>query len=159
MLLRPCLFSVLTFICGAVDEPAIAQQLTPLLSLPELKACRANIHPRLPEKWRGVFLMAPFTNAQLVLSEIQYDASLPAMRVKLYGLLSGRLDLFVEGSETYELASQENEVRSCEKLGDTGWHPLPQDWLSPQSQCAGTAPLGETDVDWWKTPTDPAPAW
>jgi len=44
------------------------------------------------------------------------------------------------------------------EVGDTGWRPLPRDWLSPESQCAGTAPLGETDVDWWKTPTDPAPS-
>jgi hypothetical protein len=158
MLPRTCLFSVLTYLCGLLNESAVAQQLAPLLPLPELRACQPSVHPRLPEKWRGVFLMAPFTNAQLVLSEIQYDASLAAMRVKLYGLRGGALDLFVEGSETYELTSQDNEVRSCGKLGDTGWRPLPQDWLSPQSQCAGTAPLGKTDVYWWKTPTDPKPS-
>jgi hypothetical protein len=158
MLLRGCVLSVLTFICGLLDQPAVAQQLAPLLLLPELKNCQSSAHPRLPETWRGVFLMAPFTNAQLVLSEIQYDALLAAMRVRLYGLRGGALDLFIEGSETYELTSQDDEVRSCEKLGDTGWRPLPQDWLSFQSQCAGTAPLGKTDMDWWKTPTDPKPS-
>jgi hypothetical protein len=158
MLRRACIFTVLTLLGGLLDEAAVAQQLAPLLPLPELRACQASVHPRLPEKWRGVFLMAPFTNEQLVLSEIQYDASLPAMRVRLYGLRGGKLDLFIEGSETYELTSQEDELSSCKKLGDTGWRPLPQDWLSPQSQCAGTAPLGENDADWWKTPTDPAPS-
>jgi hypothetical protein len=159
MLRRGCLLSVLTFVCGLLDEPAIAQQVSPLLPVPELLACQSSVRPRLPEKWRGVFLMTPFTNAQLVLSEIQYDGSLPAMRVRLYGLRGGMLDLFVEGSETYELTLQNNDdVRSCARVGDTGWRPLPQDWLSPRSQCAGTAPLGKTDVDWWKTPTDPAPS-
>ena len=158
MVLRACLLAILTVLSGLFDESAMTQQLAPLLPLPELKTCQASVHPRLPENWRAIFLMAPFTNAQLVLSEIQYDASLPAMRVKLYGLRSGTLDLFVEGSQTYELESQDSEVRSCEKLGDTGWRPLPQDWLSPRSQCAGTAPLGKTDVDWWKTPTDPKPS-
>src|SRR5438552_6830887 len=104
MVLRASVVAILTVVAWLIDQRAIAQQLAPLLPLPELKACRANIHPRLPENWRGVFLMAPFTNAQLVLSEIDYDASLRAMRVKLYGLRSGTLDLFVEGSETYELA-------------------------------------------------------
>lgn len=157
--LRICLFSGLIFVCGLLDEAAIAQQVAPLLPLPELMVCQSSVHPRLPEKWRGVFLMAPFTNAQLVLSEIQFDGSLPAMRVRLYGLRGGELDLFVEGSETYQLTSQgTDEVSSCAKLGDTGWRPLPQDWLSPRSQCAGTAPLGKTDADWWKSPTDPAPS-
>jgi hypothetical protein len=27
-----------------------------------------------------------------------------------------------------------------------------------QSKCVGTAPLGKTDVDWWKTPTAPRPS-
>jgi hypothetical protein len=158
MLLRTCLFSFLMFVCGSLDEPAIAQQLAPLLPLPQLKTCQTSVHPRLPENWQGVFLMTPFTNAQLVLSAIAYDASLPAMRVKLYGVRSGALDLLIDGSETYELTSQGNEVSSCEKLGDTGWRPLPRDWLSAGSQCAGTAALGETDLDWWKTPTDPPPS-
>jgi hypothetical protein len=158
MIRRTCLLFALMFSCGLFDKPAIAQQLAPLLPLPELKTCRANIHPRLPDSWRGVFLMAPFTNAQLVLSEIEDDSSLTAMRVRLYGLRSGTLDLFIEGTETYELTSQDDEVRACEKLGDTGWRPLSQDWLSPQSQCAGTGLLGTTEVDWWKTPTDPKPS-
>jgi hypothetical protein len=158
MLRRTCLFSVVIFAGGLFCRPAIAQQASPILPVPELSACQASVHPRIPEKWRGVFLMTPFTNAQLVLSEIQYDGSLPAMRVRLYGLRGGRLDLFVEGSETYEITSDNDGVRSCAKLGDTGWRPLPQDWLSARSQCAGVAALGKTDVDWWKTPTDPAPS-
>jgi hypothetical protein len=159
MLPRTCLLSVLIFVCALLDAPVIAQQVSPKLPLPDLMVCQSSVHPRLPERWRGVFLMAPFTNAQLVLSEVQYDGSLPAMRVKLYGLRGGNVDLFVEGSQTYELTSQDNDDgRSCAKIGDTGWRPLPQDWLSARSQCAGTAPLGKTDVDWWKTPTDPAPS-
>jgi len=100
MLPRARLFSILMFICGCLDEPAIAQQLAPLVPLPQLKTCSTNVHPRLPENWHGIFLMTPFTNAQLVLSEIAYDASLPAMRIKLYGLRSGALDLLIDGSET-----------------------------------------------------------
>jgi hypothetical protein len=158
MLLRSYLLVTLSFLGELLGEPALAQQPAPLLPLPELKSCQTSVHPRLPEKWRGVFLMAPFTNAQLVLSEIQSDGSVPAMRATLYGLRGGTLDLFIEGSQTYELISQDDQVTSCHKLGDTGWRPLPPDWLSGQSQCAGTAPLGKTDVDWWKTPIDPAPS-
>jgi hypothetical protein len=101
--------------------------------------------------------MAPFTNAQLVLSDIVYDASLPAMRVTLYGLRHGSLDLFITDPDTFVLNSRGGAVSACEKLGDTGWRPLPQDLLSPRSQCVGWAPLGTTDVQWWKTRVEPTP--
>jgi len=159
MVLRACLFANLIVISGFLSQTALAQQTTPILSLPQLSECKARTHPQLPEKWRAVFLMAPFTNAQLVLSDIEYDASLPAMRVKLYGLRHGSLDLFIIDSDTYVLNSQKGgAVSACEKLGDTGWRPLPQDLLSPRSQCVGSAPLGKTDVQWWKTPIEPKPS-
>jgi hypothetical protein len=134
------------------------QDLHPLMPLPELKRCSAASHPQLPAKWRASFLMAPFTNAQLMLSDIVHDGSLPATHFKIYGLRRGRIDLLVHGSETYVLTPQAGGSPHCEGLGDTGWRPLPQDWLSPQSQCAGSAPLGEIDVNWWKTPIEPTPS-
>jgi hypothetical protein len=87
-----------------------------------------------------------------------YDASLPAMRVKLYGLRHGSLDFFITDPDTYVLSSQGGAVSACEKLGDTGWRPLPPDLLLPRSRCVGSAPLGKTDVQWWKTPIEPAPS-
>jgi len=136
---------------------ASAQQKQLLLSLPTLNECRTAAHPQRPNKWHAAFLMAPFTNDQLVLSDIVYDASLPAMRVKLYGLRHGSLDLFITDPDTYVLSSQHGAA-SGENLGDTGWRPLPQNLLSPRSQCVGSAPLGRTDVQWWKTPVEPAPS-
>ena len=126
-------------------------------ALPRLAQCSDMAHPRLPEKWRGSFLMAPFTNAQLVLAEIVSDASLAATRARLFGLKGGTADLLVAGSTTY-LVEDEHDGTTCTPLGDTGLRPLPQDWLSDQSQCAGSAPVGETATDWWKTPVAPAPA-
>ena len=63
-------------------SPAAAQDSRALLKLPELAPCGRTLHPRLPEKWRGAYLMAPFTKAQLVLAEITSDAALSAMRLK-----------------------------------------------------------------------------
>ncbi len=157
MAMRAPLFASLFFIVE-LSSGAAAQQKSPVIPLPEVSPCQERLHPRLSDKWRALFLMAPFTNAQLVLSDIVYDGSLPAMRIKLYGLRSGSLDLFITRSDTYVLSSQGGSVETCEKLGDTGWHPLPQDWLSSQSQCVGSAPLGKTDVQWWKTPIEPAPS-
>ena len=34
-----------------------AQEQTPLLPLPRLEQCPATEHPRLPDKWRAIFLM------------------------------------------------------------------------------------------------------
>jgi hypothetical protein len=138
--------------------PAVAQDQAALLALPQLGKCDDTAHPVLPEKWRATYLMAPFRNAQLVLSDIEYDGSLSAMRVRLHGIGRGSVDLLVLGSNTYEIGSDGSEIRQCRNLGDTGWRPLPRNWVTPRSQCVGSAPIGETAVDWWKTPIDPAPA-
>lgn len=53
----------------------VAQSRDRSLPLPHLETCQDGSHPVLPEKWRGAFLMAPFTSSQLVLSEIVYDGS------------------------------------------------------------------------------------
>lgn len=138
--------------------PAAAQEPRALLDLPQLAPCGATSHPRLPEKWRGTYLMAPFTKAQLVLAEIVADLTLPAMRVKLHGVRRGSLDLFVAGNQTYVLKSEGAANKQCRALGETGWRPLTTDWLAPQSLCAGSAPIGETPVEWWKTAIAPEPA-
>src|SRR5262245_8121289 len=137
---------------------ATAAQAPTTLPLPTLGQCKANAHPRLPEKWRAIYLLAPFTNAQLVLGELVYDGSLPAMRVTLHGVRRGSLDLFFQGSVTYALHSEGQTIIGCQSLGDTGWRPLPADWLTANSRCAGSAPIAETTVDWWKTPLAPQPA-
>lgn len=146
--------ALLTYFSSLVS----AQEQTPLLSLPQLQQCRSTSRPLLPEKWQATFLMAPFSKGQLVLSRIVYDASLPAMRVTLYGVRRGSQDYFISDDRTYALQSDGGAVTQCRDLGDTDWQPLPRDWLAPQSQCVGSAPIGETAVDWWKTPIEPAPA-
>jgi hypothetical protein len=81
--------------------------------------------------------MAPFNDTQLVLSEIVYDDSLPAMLVKLYGVRSGSVRLLVVGNKTYLLPQDDTDGR-CVELGDTGWTPLPRDWLAQGAQCVGS---------------------
>jgi hypothetical protein len=138
--------------------PAAAQEPRALLDLPQLTPCGSTSHPRLPEKWRGIYLMAPFTKGQLVLAEITADVAVSAMRVRLHGVKRGSLDLFVAGNRTYVLKSEGSAIKECRALGNTGWRPLPTDWLAPQSQCTGSAPIGETPVEWWKTAIAPEPA-
>src|SRR5262249_61861143 len=86
---------------------APAQIPDPGLRLPRMEQCQGNSHPMLPQKWRGVYLMMPFTPTQLVLSEIVYDGTLPAMLVRLYGVRSGAAELLVVGKKTYLLAGGE----------------------------------------------------
>jgi hypothetical protein len=140
-----------------ISSAAAAQEQGPLLPLPRLEKCDGASRPRLPEKWRAIYLMAPFGKSQLVLGEIVSDASLSAMRVKLYGVQRGSVDLFVLGSNTYVLES-DGTATQCHGLGDTGWRPLPRDWLTASSQCVGTGPIGNTAVEWWRTAIAPAPA-
>ena len=140
-----------------IAAAAEAQEPVAPAPLPQLEKCDSASHPRLPEQWRATYLMAPFTKSQLVVGEIVADQPLSAMRVKLSGVGSGSADLLVIGTNTYVLERDGTRVQ-CRSLGDTGWRPLPQDWLTSSSQCAGSGPIGETPVDWWKTPIKPEPA-
>jgi hypothetical protein len=141
---------------GLASVSAAAQEQRPLLPMPVVGVCSSADQPTLPNRWRAAFLMAPFTSGQLVVSDITYDASLPAMRVKLYGARAGTLDLLIAGNNSY-LLGPEDEPAACRSLGDTGWRPLPQNWLTPQSTCVGSAQIGATMADWWKTPVQPKP--
>ena len=158
--MRPCVVLVLltSFCVCAGAKAAVAHDLRPLQRLPEFPACRSTAHPQLPQHWRATYLMAPFTTGQLVLAEIVHDASLAATRITLHGVKRGTADFLVTGSTTYELASDGDAVTGCRGLGDTGWRPLSQDWLTAQSQCSGSTPILGTPADWWKTPIDPAPS-
>ena len=136
---------------------ASPQEQTPLLPRLAISPCSKAERPELPDKWRATYLMAPFTSGQLMVGDLIHDASLPAMRVRLFGVRRGALDLLIAGSETYLLESNEGGL-TCRRLGDTGWRAFPRDWLTPQSQCVGSAPIGGTAVDWWKTPLEPVPS-
>jgi hypothetical protein len=145
-------------IAPATVSSAMADEKLTLLQLPRLEPCRATVPPRLPEKWRGVFLMSPFTKEQLVLSEIVHDAALPATRVRLFGVKAGAVDLLVAGTKTYALSTAKAGETVCRDLGDSGWRPLPRDLLASEARCAGSAPLGTVSVDWWQMPVTPHPA-
>jgi hypothetical protein len=144
-------------VTGLLISGAGAQDEGARMPLPQLATCESDTHPRLPERWRATYLMAPFVNGQLVLGEIVYDAALPAMRVRLFGVKGGSADLLVTATTTYALGDAPAS-ESCRDLGNTGWRPLPRDWLKPQSRCLGSAPVGETPVAWWRTAITPAPA-
>ncbi len=128
------------------------------LPLPDLSACNSSAHPRLPERFRALYLMAPFTTGQLVIGEIVHDGPLSATRFTLYGVERGVADFLVTGDGTYLLPSVATEAKNCTSLGDTGWRPLPADWLTDASRCTGSAPILKTPANWWKTPIEPAPS-
>ena len=117
--------------------------------------CKVASHPLLPKKWRGTYLMAPFIRAQLTLGEFVVDGSIPAVRVRLFGLRRGSLDLFIHGRKTFVLP-RDQLSGDCLDLGDTGLRPLPSDWVAPAAQCVGSAPVAGLDLDWWKTPSGAA---
>ncbi len=75
------------------------------------------------------------------------------MRVRLYGLKAGALDLLVKGRETYLLSQGGTPPPACQDLGDTGWRVLPRDLLGHHARCEGSAPVGGLALQWWKTPS------
>lgn len=138
----------------AIAPAAFAEEAGP--PLPTTKPCGKKERPLLPEKWRGLYLMAPFARAQLTLADIVYDDSLNAMRVRLYGLKGGSADFLVKGKETYLLGK--DGAKSCEAMGDTGLRPLPRDLLGREAECEGSAAIGGVMLDWWKTPSSSPPS-
>ena len=155
---RRVLILLASLLLCAGSRANAAQDLRPFQRLPEFPVCRSTAHPQLPQRWRAAYLMAPFTTGQLVLADIVHDASVPATRITLYGVKHGATDFLVANDTTYELVSDGDAVTECRDLGNTGWRPLPQDWLSPESQCTGSVPILGTRADWWKIPVDPAPS-
>src|SRR5262245_1060202 len=140
-----------------LGSPAVLAESPDLtLALPRMEPCQRDHHPILPAKWRGVFLMTPFTPSQLMISEIVYDEAIPAMAVKLFGVRSGTANLLVLKDRLY-LLSEEGPSARCEELEQREWVPLPRDLLAPRAQCAGVSPILETPVEWWKTPSEPQP--
>ena len=145
MRLASCL--ALLTVCFAQQAFGQVEQLTP--SPPKMAACSSEKHPRLPEKWRATYLMAPFTSAQLVLAEIEHDSTVGVTRARLRGLKHGSVDLVTLGTHTYQLLADGQGATGCHDLGDSGWRPIRRDWLSPTAQCVGSAPIGDVEVDWW----------
>lgn len=128
------------------------------LPLLHLSACKSSSHPRLPERFRAIYLMAPFTSGQLVIAEIVHDGLLSATRFTLYGVEHGVTDFLVKDDTTYLLSSAENDAPNCSTLGNTGWQALPADWLSSASKCTGSGPVLGTRTNWWSTPMEPLPS-
>jgi hypothetical protein len=144
------------FAMPLMPQRAPAQQADEAPPLPALTQCAGSSHPLLPDKWHGTYLMAPFTKDQLVLGDFVTDSSIPATRIRLYGLKHGALDFQIEGRTTYLMSQDGNPSSECQDLGDTGWRPLPRDWLAAKAQCEGSAPVAGLDLEWWKTPSSDA---
>ncbi len=135
---------------------ALAEEAAP--PLPSMAACSKTSHPELPEKWHATYLMAPFSRAQLTLADAVQDSSLEAMRVRLFGLKRGSLDLLVRGQKTYVLGEGGVSAGTCRDLGDTGLRPLRRDLLQKAARCEGEAAAGGVPLEWWKTPSSLRPA-
>jgi hypothetical protein len=144
------------FAAPLTGQRAAAEEADAPLPLPALSQCTGHSHPLLPEKWRGTYLMAPFTKQQLVLGDFLTDSSVAATRIWLYGLKHGALDLLIKGQKTYLMSQDENPSSECLDLGDTGWRTLPRDWLGAKAQCEGSAPVAGLGLEWWKTPSSEA---
>jgi hypothetical protein len=144
-------------LAALASRPAVAEQPGDDVPLPHLAACVGSQHPQLPPRWGATFLMAPFTQDQLVLAEIMHDGAIPAMRARLHGLAHGSADILVADRQTWLLTTDDGHIADCRDIGDSGWRPPPADWLARKAQCVGSGPVAETPVDWWKAPTSPAP--
>lgn len=141
----------LAVLAAAVSSDAVAAGQN--TSLPMLSACAPASAPVLPGRWRAVALMLPFVRQQLDVGEFVYDGALPAMRATLYGLESGAVDLLITSTQTYQLTGPHDSPDACIALGRK-YAPPAASWLPGNAVCDGESPLGNTVVQWWKSPAD-----
>src|ERR1700688_2390675 len=110
---RVCATFAVLSAAGSFDVAASDQKT----ALPILSPCKPTTAPGLPARWRAVALMMPFVRQQLDIGEFVYDASLPAMRARIYGLESGAVDLLITNTETYQLSGPPNSPEACIAVG------------------------------------------
>jgi hypothetical protein len=131
--------------------------------LPTLARCEPGAAPPvLPKLWRAVALMLPYGHAQLDVGEFVYDGNLPALRVSVTGTDSGAIDLLITPEQTYQLSGPREAPNACATLGRL--FNLPGErWLSSQARCVGRGPIGSTQLEWWKMPSnadaEPSATW
>lgn len=137
--------------CPRAEDALLHNPVAPSLELPTFSRCAPATPPVLPQRWRAVGLMTPFTPAQLDIGEFVYDGSVPAMRASIYGLESGAADLLITNADTYLLSGPHHAPTGCTSLGPQ-YKPPSARWLPKQARCVGEAPIMSTPVQWWSAP-------
>ena len=145
--LRGTAFAVFATALGGT--PAAGQSIP----LPIFSACpQGTPAPTLPERWRAVGLMFPFTRDQIDVGEFVYDGKLPAMRATLHGMESGAVDLLITDKETYQLSGSYDSPNGCAALGPK--YSLPANaFMTKDAVCIGDSTLVGKPMHWWKSPT------
>jgi hypothetical protein len=157
-------WAVLTALVVALSGAAAqAQSAPPLVPLPALSPCQADIKPpRLPRMWRAVALMLPYNHAQIDIAEFVFDGTVQALRASVIGAESGVVDLLITPDQTYRLNGPREAPTGCVAIGRRFSLPAEQ-WLSNQARCVGRGPIGTTPLEWWKMPSsgdaEPSATW
>jgi hypothetical protein len=120
---------------------------------PVFSPCGLKTPPSLPQKFHAVALLTPFNDTQLVVADILYDWSIPAMRITTYGLQQGYADFFYLPGQYFILDSVNggDPKRFFGPISTTEQIPAP-DWLAhtqSPTTCNGTADVLGVSTNWW----------
>lgn len=118
---------------------------------PTIAPCGSKTPPNLPQAFHAVALLTPFNDSQLVVADIYYDWSLPAMRITTYGLERGYAD-FLYFLDEYFIIDSENGGPAKNFFGPiaTSERVPPPNWLVGfNASCNGVAPVLGVNSNWW----------
>jgi hypothetical protein len=114
---------------------------------PVFGACDA-VNPRpLPNKWTAATLMTPFDDSGPYFGLITYDNDLHAMRTSLFDYDGGFADLITIHDSVFLI----QDKKCLQPLVKGLWSVPGPDWINgTDHNCAGTKPLLNINVQWWR---------
>jgi len=118
---------------------------------PSIAPCGSKTPPNLPQAFHAIALLTPFNNSQLVVADITYDWSLPAMRITTYGLEQGYAD-FLYFQNVYFIIDSENGGPPKNFFGPiaTTEQIPPPNWLATfNATCNGVGEVLDVNTNWW----------
>ena len=119
---------------------------------PVLNPSNETTPPALPAKWHAVALLTPFAAGGLVVADVWYDWSVQAMRVTLYGVNGGYLDVLYTPNGAYLLSAPlpGGDPQQCFGPIPTATKVPPPSFLTTLGlKCRGLQTVLGTNCSWW----------
>ena len=121
------------------------------LPVPVMAACTSKTPPVLPASWQTGAVLQHFSDGELVVGNLVYDAAAAALRFSLIGLTGGSADyLLTSGGNLFSLSGGYPAPTKCELVAKTALSVPPRSWNNADSTCVGEAPVDDTAMVWWK---------
>lgn len=135
-----------------------AVQASDVLPVPAMASCTNKDRPLLPKAWQTGAVLQHFSDGELVIGNLVYDVTAPALRFSVIGMSGGSADyLLTDKGNLFSLSGGYPEPTQCELIARTDLVVPTRSWNSAESICVGEAPVADVNLVWWKHKVGEAP--